>query len=147
MWEEFKKFAVQGNVLDLAVGVIIGAAFGKIIGSLVDDVIMPPIGYALGGVDFSNLFVSLSGKTYESLAAAKAAGAPTWNIGLFINTIINFLIVAGAVFLFIVKPANRLKAQATEPPPGPPTTKDCPYCLSTIPIKATRCGHCTSEVK
>jgi large conductance mechanosensitive channel len=147
MWEEFKKFAIQGNVLDLTVGVIIGAAFGKIIGSLVDDVIMPPIGYALGGVDFSNLFVSLSGKTYESLAAAKAAGAPTWNIGLFINTIINFLIVAGAVFLFIVKPANRLKAQAPEPPPGPPTTKECPYCLSTIPIKATRCGHCTSEVK
>jgi len=147
MWEEFKKFAVQGSVLDLAVGVIIGAAFGKIVGSLVDDVIMPPIGYLLGGVDFSNLFVSLSGKTYESLAAAKAAGAPTWNIGVFINTIINFLIVAGAVFLFIVKPANRLRAQTPPPPPGPPTTKDCPYCLSTIPIKATRCAHCTSEVK
>jgi large conductance mechanosensitive channel len=147
MWEEFKKFAIQGNVLDLAVGVIIGAAFGKIVGSLVDDVIMPPIGYLLGGVDFSNLFVSLSGKTYDSLAAAKAAGAPTWNLGVFINTIINFLIVAGAVFLFIVKPANRLKAQTPPPPPGPPTTKDCPYCLSTIPIKATRCAHCTSEVK
>jgi len=147
MWEEFKKFAIQGNVLDLAVGVIIGAAFGKIVGSLVDDVIMPPIGYLLGGVDFSNLFVSLSGKTYDSLAAAKAAGAPTWNLGVFINTIINFLIVAGAVFLFIVKPANRLKAQTPPPPPGPPTTKDCPYCLSTIPIKATRCAHYTSEVK
>jgi len=147
MWEEFKRFAIQGNVLDLAVGVIIGAAFGKIIGSLVDDVIMPPIGYALGGVDFSNLFVSLSGKTYESLAAAKAAGAPTWNIGVFINTIINFLIVASAVFLFIVKPANRLKAQTPPPLPGPPTEKECPYCLATIPIKATRCGHCTSEVK
>ncbi|MBM4254810.1 MAG: large conductance mechanosensitive channel protein MscL [Deltaproteobacteria bacterium] len=120
MWEEFKKFAVQGNVLDLAVGVIIGAAFGKIIGSLVDDVIMPPVGYVLGGVDFSNLFVSLSGKPFESLAAAKAAGAPTWNIGLFINTIINFLIVAGAVFLFIVKPANKLKAQPPPPPPAPP---------------------------
>ena len=91
--------------------------------------------------------MSLSGKAYESLAAAKAAGAPTWNLGVFINTIINFLIVASAVFLFIVKPANRMKAQALEPPPGPPTTKDCPYCLSTIPIKATRCGHCTSEVK
>ena len=142
MWDEFKKFAIQGNVLDLAVGVIIGAAFGKIIGSLVDDVIMPPIGYLLGGVDFSNLFVSLSGKTYESLAAAKAAGAPTWNLGVFINTVINFLIVAIAVFLFIVKPANRMKAA-----PPPPGTKDCPYCLSTIPIKATRCGHCTSEVK
>lgn len=147
MWEEFKKFAIQGSVLDLAVGVIIGAAFGKIVTSLVDDVIMPPIGYLLGGVDFSNLFVSLSGKTYESLAAAKAAGAPTWNMGVFINTVINFLIVAGAVFLFIVKPANRLRAQTPPPPPGPPTTKDCPYCLSTIPIKATRCPHCTSEVK
>src|SRR5262245_27753156 len=147
MWEEFKKFAIQGNVLDLAVGVIIGAAFGKIVSSLVDDVIMPPIGYLLGGVDFSNLFVSLSGKAYDSLAAAKAAGAPTWNIGVFINTIINFLIVAGAVFIFIVKPANRLKAQIPPPPPGPPNTKDCPYCLSTIPIKATRCSQCTSEVK
>jgi large conductance mechanosensitive channel len=142
MWEEFKKFAIQGNVLDLAVGVIIGAAFGKIVGSLVDDVIMPPVGYLLGGVDFSNLFVSLSGKSYESLAAAKAAGAPTWNIGVFINTVINFLIVALAVFLFIVKPANRLKAA-----PPPPGVKDCPYCLSAIPIKATRCAHCTSELK
>ena len=144
MWDEFKKFAIGGNVLDLAVGVIIGAAFGKIVGSLVDDIIMPPIGYLLGGVDFSNLFVSLSGKAYESLTAAKAAGAPTWNIGAFLNTVINFLLVAGAVFVFIVKPANRMKA---EPPPGLPTTKDCPYCLSTIPIKATRCSQCTSEVK
>jgi large conductance mechanosensitive channel len=147
MWEEFKKFAIGGNVLDLAVGVIIGAAFGKIIGSLVEDVIMPPIGALLGGMDFSNLFVSLSETAYESLAKAKEAGAPTLNYGSFLNTIINFILVAGAVFLFIVKPANRLKAQAAEPPPGPPTTKDCPYCLSTIPIKATRCGHCTSEVK
>ncbi len=147
MWEEFKKFAIGGNVLDLAVGVIIGAAFGKIVGSLVDDVIMPPIGALLGGVDFSNFFVSLSGTAYESLAKAKEAGAPTLNYGAFLNTLINFLLVAGAVFMFIVKPANKLKAQAPEPPPGPPTTKDCPYCLSTIPIKATRCGHCTSEVK
>jgi large conductance mechanosensitive channel len=145
MWEEFKKFAIGGNVLDLAVGVIIGAAFGKIVSSLVDDVIMPPIGMLLGGVDFSDLFLSLSGKTYESLAAAKAAGAPTLNYGVFLNTLINFLLVAGAVFLFIVKPVNRMKA--APPPPGPPTTKDCPYCLATIPIKATRCGHCTSEVK
>jgi large conductance mechanosensitive channel len=142
MWEEFKKFAIGGSVLDLAVGVIIGVAFGKIVSSLVDDVIMPPIGMMLGGVDFSDLFLSLSGKTYESLAAAKAAGAPTLNYGVFLNTLINFLLVAGAVFLFIVKPANRLKAA-----PPPPGTKDCPYCLATIPIKATRCGHCTSEVK
>ena len=145
MWEEFKKFAIGGNVLDLAVGVIIGAAFGKIISSLVDDVIMPPIGMLLGGVDFSDLFLSLSGKTYESLAAAKAAGAPTLNYGVFLNTLINFLLIAGAVFLFIVKPVNRMKAAPL--PPGPPITKDCPYCLATIPIKATRCGHCTSEVK
>ena len=116
MWEEFKKFAIGGNVLDLAVGVIIGAAFGKIVSSLVDDVIMPPIGMLLGGVDFSDLFLSLSGKTYESLAAAKAAGAPTLNYGVFLNTLINFLLVAGAVFLFIVKPANRMKA--SPPPPG-----------------------------
>jgi len=145
MWEEFKKFAISGNVLDLAVGVIIGAAFGKIVSSLVDDVIMPPIGTLLGGVDFSNFFINLSGTTYDSLAKAKEAGAPTLNYGVFINTLINFFLVAGAVFLFIVKPANRLKA--APPPPGPPTTKECPYCLSTIPIKATRCAHCTSEVK
>lgn len=145
MWEEFKKFAVQGNVLDLAVGVILGAAFGKIVSSLVEDVIMPPIGALLGNVDFSNLFLNLSGTAYDSLAKAKEAGAATLNYGVFFNTLINFLIVALAVFLFIVKPANRLRARMA-PPPGP-LTKDCPYCLSTIPIKATRCGYCTSEVK
>jgi large conductance mechanosensitive channel len=144
MLEEFKKFAIQGNVMDLAVGVIIGAAFGKIVASLVEDILMPPIGLLLGGVDFSSLFLTLSGGTYESVAKAKEAGAATLNYGLFINNIINFLIVAFAIFM-VVKQINRLKA--APPLPGPPTTKDCVYCLMTIPIKATRCGHCTSEVK
>ena len=143
MFEEFKKFAVQGNVIDLAVGVIIGAAFGKIIASLVEDVLMPPIGLLLGGVDFSNLFLTLSGGTYESVAKAKEAGAATLNYGIFINNVINFLIVAFAIFM-VIKQINRFKAA---PPPGPPTTKDCPYCLMTVTLKATRCGHCTSEVK
>ncbi len=144
MLEEFKKFAIQGNVMDLAVGVIIGAAFGKIVASLVEDILMPPVGLLLGGVDFSNLFLTLSGGTYESIAKAKEAGAATLNYGLFINNIINFLIVAFAIFM-VVKQLNRLKA--TPSPPGPPTTKVCPFCLTMIPIKATRCGHCTSEVK
>ena len=144
MLGEFKKFAIQGNVMDLAVGVIIGAVFGKIVASLVEDILMPPIGLLLGGVDFSNLFLTLSGGTYESIAKAKEAWAATLNYGLFINNIINFLIVAFAIFM-VVKQINRLKA--APPPLGPPTTKDCPYCLMTIPIKATRCGHCTSEVK
>jgi large conductance mechanosensitive channel len=145
MFNEFKKFAIQGNVMDMAVGVIIGAAFGKIVASLVEDILMPPIGLLLGKVDFSNLFLNLSGGAYESVAQAKAAGAATLNYGIFLNNIINFLIVAFAIFM-VVKQINRLKA-APPPPAGPPTTKDCPYCLSTIPIKATRCGHCTSEVK
>jgi large conductance mechanosensitive channel len=132
--------------MDMAVGVIIGAAFGKIVASLVEDVLMPPIGLLLGKVDFSNLFVNLSGGAYESVAQAKAAGAATLNYGIFMNNIINFLIVAFAIFL-VVKQINRLKAAPPPPPPGPPTTKECPYCVSTIPIKATRCGHCTSEVK
>ncbi|MGE0826661.1 MAG: large conductance mechanosensitive channel protein MscL [Candidatus Binatia bacterium] len=122
MLDEFKKFVLRGNVLDLAVGVIIGAAFGKIVSSLVDDVLMPPLGLLLGNVDFSNLFINLSGTAYESLAKAKEAGAPTLNIGLFLNTIINFLLVAFAVFFFIVKPANRLKAApppAAQPEPSP----------------------------
>ena len=122
MLDEFKKFVLRGNVLDLAVGVIIGAAFGKIVSSLVDDVLMPPLGLVLGNVDFSNIFINLSGTTYESLAKAKEAGAPTLNIGLFLNTIINFLLVAFAVFFFIVKPANRLKAappRAAQPEPSP----------------------------
>lgn len=146
LFQEFKKFAVQGNVIDLAVGIIIGAAFGKIVSSLVEDIIMPPIGLLLGKVDFSSLFISLTGIHYDSLAQAKAAGAPTLNIGLFLNTIINFTIVAFAIFL-VVQQINRLKSQPAPAPAGPPLIKDCPYCCSTIPIKATRCPNCTSEVK
>ena len=144
MLEDFKKFAMQGNVMDMAVGVIIGGAFGKIIASLVEDVLMPPIGLLMGGVDFSSLFLTLSGGTYESVAKAKEAGAATLNYGLFLNHVVNFLIVAFAIFM-MVKQINRFKT--VPPPPGPATTKDCPYCLMTIPVKATRCGHCTSEVK
>jgi len=147
MFKEFKEFAMKGNVIDMAIGIIIGAAFGTIIKSLVDDVLMPPIGLLLGNVDFSNLFMTIKeGKVaapYASLAAAKAAGAVTVNIGVFINTIISFLIVAFSVFL-VIKNVNRFKK---EPPPADPTTKDCPFCLSAIPIKATRCPQCTSELK
>ncbi len=149
MLREFKEFAMRGNVLDMAIGIIIGAAFGSIVASLVADVIMPPIGLLLGNIDFSNLFVVLKeGKVptpYASLAAAKEAGAVTINYGFFVNTIINFLIVAFAVFL-LVRNVNKLRRQQEVPPPVP-TTKECPYCLSTIPIKATRCAHCTSELK
>jgi large conductance mechanosensitive channel len=144
MLKEFKEFALRGNVLDMAVGIIIGAAFGKIVNSLVSDVMMPPLGLLLGQVDFSNLFVSLSGASYPSLAEAQKAGAPTLNYGLFINNVINFLIVAFAVFM-LVRQFNRL-TKAKEAPAAP-TTKDCPYCLSAIPIKATRCASCTSELK
>jgi large conductance mechanosensitive channel len=144
MFKEFKKFAVKGNAIDMAVGIIIGAAFGAIIKSLVDDVIMPPIGMLLGNVDFSNLFLVLrEGKVaspYASLAAAKAAGAVTVNVGVFINTIISFLIVAFSVFV-VIKNVDRFKK---EPPPPDPTVKDCPFCLLAVPVKATRCPHCTS---
>jgi large conductance mechanosensitive channel len=143
MWKEFKTFIARGNVVDLAVGVIIGAAFGKIITSFVNDVLMPPIGLLLGSVNFANLFITLSGGVYATLEEAQAAGAVTINYGVFINTIIDFLIVAFVIFL-VVKQVNRLKKPA---PPAEPTTKDCPYCLSTIPIKATRCPHCTSELE
>ena len=149
MLKEFKEFAMKGNVLDMAVGIIIGAAFGTIISSLVADVIMPPIGLLLGNMDFSNLFLVLKeGKVagpYASLAAAKAAGAVSINFGLFINTVINFLIVAFAIFL-LIRNVNKLKRQEAAPPPAP-TTKECPFCLSAIPIKASRCAHCTSELK
>ena len=141
MLKEFKEFAMRGSVLDLAVGVIIGAAFGKVVSSLVDDVIMPPIGRLLGHVDFSNLFINLSDKSYASLAAAKAAGAPTLNYGNFLNTIISFLIVAFAVFL-LVRAVNKWM-----PKPAPPvTTRDCPQCAMPIPVAAKKCGHCTSAV-
>jgi len=143
MIKEFKEFALRGNMLDMAVAVIIGAAFGKIVGSLIEDIIMPPIGLALGNVDFSNLFISLSGNEYASVAAAKAAGAATLNYGIFLNTILNFLIVAFVIFL-VIRRFNALK----KPQPAPaPSTKDCPYCFSAIPMKATRCGHCTSDLK
>jgi large conductance mechanosensitive channel len=150
MLKEFKEFAMRGNVVDMAVGIIIGAAFGTIVTSLVADVLMPPIGLLLGNIDFANLFIVLKEGTkasgpYVSLAAAKAAGAVTINYGLFINTVISFLIVAFAVFL-LIRSINRLKRQG-EAPPAVPTTKECPYCISTIPIKATRCSHCTSELK
>jgi large conductance mechanosensitive channel len=146
MLKEFKEFAMRGNVLDMAVGIIIGAAFGKIISSFVADVLMPPIGLLLGRVDFSSLFLNLSGTHYATLAEAKAAGAPTLNYGLFINTVIDFLIVAFAIFL-LIQQVNRLQKQPEPAPAGPPTTKDCPYCLSAIPLKAIRCPQCTSELK
>ncbi|MGB7629558.1 MAG: large conductance mechanosensitive channel protein MscL [Candidatus Deferrimicrobium sp.] len=149
MLKEFKEFAMRGNVVDMAVGIIIGAAFGTIITSLVAEVLMPPIGLLLGNVDFSNLFLVLKeGKTigpYATVAAAKAAGAVTLNYGLFVNTIVNFLIVAFAIF-FLIRAMNSMKKKE-EAPAAAPTTKECPQCLSTIPIKATRCGHCTSELK
>ena len=150
MLKEFKEFAMRGKVVDMAVGIIIGAAFGTIITSLVADILMPPIGLLLGSIDFSNLFVVLKEGAkvpgpYASLAVAKAAGAVTVNYGFFVNTIISFLIVAFAVFL-LVRSINRLKRQE-EAAPAAPTTKECPYCISTIPIKATRCSHCTSELK
>ncbi len=150
MLKEFKEFVMRGNVVDMAVGIIIGAAFGTIISSLVADVLMPPIGLLLGNVDFANLFIVLKEGAkapgpYASLAAAKAAGAVTINYGFFINTIISFVIVAFAVFL-LVRSINRLKRQE-EAPPAVPTTKECPYCVSAVPIKATRCPHCTSELK
>jgi len=145
MFKEFKEFAMRGSVVDLAVGVIIGASFGTIVKSLVDDILMPPIGLLIGGLDFSNLFISLSGAQYPSLAAAKEAGAPTINYGVFLNNVLNFLIVAFAVFL-LVRQINRLKRETPVPPPAP-TEKPCPYCISTIPLAATRCPHCTSELR
>jgi large conductance mechanosensitive channel len=139
--KEFRDFAARGNVIDLAVGVIIGAAFGKIVASLVADVIMPPIGLALGGVDFSNLFIALNGGTFATLDEAKKAAAPTINYGLFINAILEFLIVAFVIFL-LVRQINRLKG----PPPPDTPMRDCPFCVSKIPAAATKCAHCTSVV-
>ncbi|MDH5203861.1 MAG: large-conductance mechanosensitive channel protein MscL [Nitrospirota bacterium] len=149
MFKEFKEFAMRGNVVDMAVGIIIGAAFGTIVNSFVSDIIMPPIGLLLSNVDFSTLFIVLKeGKVagpYVSLAAAKAAGAVTVNYGVFVNTIINFIIVAFSVFL-VIRKINTLRMEK-EAPPAMPTTKECPYCLSVIPINAVRCAHCTSELK
>jgi large conductance mechanosensitive channel len=149
MLKEFKEFAMKGNVIDMAVGIIIGAAFGTIVNSLVQDVIMPPIGLLLGNVDFSNIFVVLKeGKVagpYASVAAAKSAGAVTINFGVFINTLISFILIAFAVFL-LVRTINKMRRQEEAPTPVP-TTKECMYCFSSIPIKATRCPNCTSELK
>ena len=148
MLKEFKEFAMRGNVVDMAVGIVIGAAFGTIVKSLVADVLMPPIGLLMGGVDFSNLFIivkegSVAGP-FETLANAHAAGAVTINYGVFINTIISFLIVAFAIFM-VIKGMNSMKKQEEEAP-ADPTEKDCPHCFTSIPIKATRCPHCTSEL-
>jgi large conductance mechanosensitive channel len=144
MLKEFRDFAMRGNVIDLAVGIIIGAAFTSIVNSLVNDLLMTPIGMLVGKVGFSNLFISLDGTSYPSLDAAKAAGAATINYGLFINNVINFLIVAFVIFL-LVRAINRMsrKLDAKE---TAPTTKECPYCISTIPINANRCPHCTSQL-
>jgi large conductance mechanosensitive channel len=142
MFKEFKEFAMKGNVLDMAVGIIIGAAFGKIISSIVSDILMPPLGLLLGKVDFSSLFINISGQSYATLAEAQKANAATINYGLFINSIINFVIVAFAIFL-LVKQVNRVKK---EPAAAAPATKDCPFCASAIPIPAKRCPHCTSQL-
>jgi len=145
-FSEFKKFAMRGNVVDLAVGVVIGAAFGKIVDSLVKDIIMPPIGKILGGVDFSNLFLVLgSAGPFPSLKAAQDAGVATLNYGVFINAIINFTIIAFALFM-VVKAMNRMKREEAAAAPPPPTSKICPQCQMEIPIKAVKCGHCTSQV-
>jgi len=142
MFKEFKEFVARGNVMDMAVGIIIGAAFGKIVTSFVGDVLMPPLGMILGKVDFSNLFISLSGQHFDSLKAAKEAGAATLNYGLFINTILDFLIVAFVIFL-LIKQLNKLKRTEA---PAPPATKDCPFCCSPVPLAAKKCAHCTSDL-
>lgn len=143
MLKEFKEFAMRGNVMDMAVGIIIGVAFGRIVASLVEDVMMPPIGKLIGHVDFKDLFLSLDGKSYATLEAAKTAHAVTLNYGLFMNSIINFLIVAFAVFL-VVQQMNRWTKKPA--PAAAPTTKECPQCAMTIPIAAKRCGHCTAQL-
>jgi large conductance mechanosensitive channel len=147
MLKDFKEFVMRGNVVDMAVGVVIGGAFGKIVSSLVNDVIMPPIGKLTGGVDFSSLYFNLSGNAYASLAEAQKAGAATINYGVFLNTIINFLIVAGAMFL-VISQMNALKKRFEKPhPDAVPATKECPLCLSVIPVKAVKCAHCASDLK
>lgn len=142
MWKEFREFALKGNMIDLAVGIIIGAAFGKIITSFVNDVLMPPIGLLLGKVDFSNLYINLSGQRYATMEEAAKAGAPLLKYGVFLNNVIDFLIVALVIFI-VVKQINRLKKKETA---AEPTTKECPFCCSSIPIKASRCPSCTSEL-
>jgi len=143
MFKEFKEFIMRGNVMDLAIGIIIGAAFGKIITSFVSDILMPPIGLLLGKVDFTNLFINLSGTRYDTLKAAKEAGAPTINYGVFLGSIVDFLIVAFVIFL-VIKQVNRLRRTPEE---AAQEVRECPFCLSTIPLNATRCAHCTSDLK
>lgn len=143
MLKEFREFAMKGNVLDMAIGVIIGAAFGKIVTSFVTDVLMPPLGLLLGRMDFSNLFINISGTAYATLADAKKAGAPTLNYGLFLNTVIDFVIVAFVIFL-LVKQVNRMRTPAPAPPPA--ATKECPFCTSSIAVKASRCPQCTADL-
>jgi large conductance mechanosensitive channel len=144
MLKEFKEFIMRGNVIDLAVGIIIGVSFGAIVTSLVNDIIMPPIGMLLGKINFADMYINLTGQTFANLAAAKAAGAATINYGLFINTVINFILVALVLF-FVVKAMNAIRKPA--PAPAAPETKECPYCLTKVPKKATRCPACTSELK
>ena len=143
MWKEFKNFIMRGSVIDLAVGIIIGGAFGTIVSSLVKDIIMPPIGLLLGQINFSDLYINLTNTAYPSLKAAQDAGAATINYGVFINSIINFLLIGVALF-FVIKAVNRMQKPA---PAAAPTTKECPYCLTAVPKKATRCPACTSELK
>ncbi len=142
MLKEFRTFAMRGSLLDLAIGFVLGTAFGRIVSSFVADMLMPPIGLLLGGLDFANLFVTLRGGPYPSVAAAKAAGAPTINYGIFLDTVVDFVIVAFVMFL-VVRQVNRLQRQ----PEATPTTKPCPFCLSTVPLKAVRCPYCTSDLK
>ena len=144
MLKDFKEFAMRGNIVDMAVGIVLGASFGGIVTSLVNDVLMPPIGLVLGKVDFSNLFISLTGRHFDTVAAAKTAGAATLNYGIFLNTVINFVIVAFAMFL-VVRQVNKLRGPA--PVPAAPATKPCAYCCSQIPLAATRCPNCTSQLK
>jgi large conductance mechanosensitive channel len=150
MLEDFKTFIMKGNVIDMAVGIIIGIAFGLVVNSLVNDIIMPPIGLALGNVDFANLFVvlkeGLAPGPYASLAAAQAAGAVTISYGAFVNTVVNLLIIAAAVFFLIVRPVARMQARKQAKEPAAPTTKECPYCFTAIPINASRCPNCTSQL-
>ena len=151
MLQDFKAFITRGNVIDMAVGIIIGIAFGAVVNSVVKDIIMPPIGLALGNVDFANLFVVLKEGSvpgpYASLVDAQAAGAVTINYGLFIITVVNLVIIAAVVFFFIVRPVARMQARGKKEEPAAPTTKECPYCFTSIPINATRCPNCTSELK
>ena len=146
MFKEFKQFILRGNVVDLAVGVVIGVAFGAVVTSLVNDILMPPLGLLTHGVDFSKLFISLNGVHYDTIAEAKAHSAATLNYGLFLNTVLNFLLVAAAIFFFVVKPVNRYTKAKEQAPAPAPATRDCPFCATAIPPRATRCPHCTSTL-